>query len=85
MLYFNITFVGDIASNRGPSVSETCTNDGPSSTNGTYVYGINDAGQIVGFSYDSGDTAYGFIYSGGIYTTLDDPFNCPTSAPVRQI
>ena len=35
--------------------------------------GINDAGQIVGFYYDSSVTAHGFLYSGGNYTTLDDP------------
>src|SRR5204863_7137588 len=39
--------------------------------------GINDSGQIVGF-YTTGDLitggrGHGFLYSGGIYTTLDDP------------
>ena len=36
-----------------------------------YAYGINDAGQIVG-TYNGSDGTHGFIYSGGIYTQLDD-------------
>jgi uncharacterized membrane protein len=34
----------------------------------TYATGINDAGQIVGYT-----DAHGFLDSGGTYTTLDDP------------
>ncbi len=40
---------------------------------GTNANGINDAGQIVGYYADtSGD--HGFLYSGGTYATLDDPW-----------
>ena len=51
----------------------------PNHTNGTVALGINDAGQIVGYYYGSpaqaGDSPprHGFIYSGGIYTTIDNP------------
>jgi probable HAF family extracellular repeat protein len=39
---------------------------------GTNAIGINASGQIVGtFTNDSG--RHGFLYSGGVYTTLDDP------------
>jgi probable HAF family extracellular repeat protein len=34
--------------------------------------GINDAGQIVG-RYDIPGSTHGFLYSGGTYTTIDDP------------
>jgi probable HAF family extracellular repeat protein len=34
--------------------------------------GINDAGQIVG-SYRNNSGNHGFLYSGGTYTTIDDP------------
>ncbi len=40
---------------------------------GTEAYGINDAGQIVGDYADSSGAVHGFLYSGGSYTTLDDP------------
>jgi len=39
----------------------------------TVPSGINDAGQIVGW-YGSG-VQHGFLYSGGAYTTLDDPLS----------
>ncbi|TMJ85481.1 MAG: hypothetical protein E6G76_16135, partial [Alphaproteobacteria bacterium] len=34
--------------------------------------GINATGQIVGF-YDNDSGRHGFLYSGGTYTTIDDP------------
>src|SRR5712691_1756464 len=40
---------------------------------GTYAQSINAAGQVVGYYYDSNQIAHGFLYSGGTYTTLDDP------------
>ena len=40
---------------------------------GTIATGINNSGQIVGTYYDSSGTAHGFLYSGGIYTTIDGP------------
>ena len=49
------------------------TIDDPSAANGTSAGGINDLGQIIG-SYDDGSNhAHGFLYSGGIYTTIDIP------------
>ena len=40
---------------------------------GTLAYGINDNGDIVGH-YNADGSVHGFLYSGGSYTTLDDPF-----------
>src|SRR5262249_41558435 len=39
---------------------------------GTQAHGINNAGQIVG-QYFTNNATHGFLYSGGTYTTLDDP------------
>jgi probable HAF family extracellular repeat protein len=39
---------------------------------GTEANGINDMGQIVG-AYFIGNTNHGFLYSGGQFTTIDDP------------
>jgi probable HAF family extracellular repeat protein len=39
----------------------------------TLVSGINDAGQIVGAYSDASGKFHGFLYSGGAYTTIDDP------------
>jgi probable HAF family extracellular repeat protein len=36
--------------------------------------GINDLGQIVGYYSDSSGATHGFLYSSGIYTTLNEPF-----------
>jgi probable HAF family extracellular repeat protein len=47
------------------------TIDDPSGRS-TSAHGINNAGQIVG-QYFSNNAAHGFLYSGGTYTTLDDP------------
>ena len=47
----------------------------PLGVNGTFAYGINDSGQIVGFYYDATDTAHGFVYQGGAYITLNGPLN----------
>jgi probable HAF family extracellular repeat protein len=40
---------------------------------GTFAKGINNAGQVVGYYNASGGAIHGFLYSGGSYTTLDDP------------
>jgi probable HAF family extracellular repeat protein len=47
--------------------------DNPFAASGTVAEGINAAGQIVGYYADSNDDYHGFLYNGGIYTTLDDP------------
>jgi probable HAF family extracellular repeat protein len=49
-------------------------------TNGTYAEGINDAGKIVGYYYDSAGLSHGFLYSGGNYITLDFGTNNQTFA-----
>src|SRR5262245_17627252 len=44
----------------------------PSSLLGsTDAYGINNAGQVVGYYFDSQGKNHGFLYSGGSYTTID--------------
>jgi probable HAF family extracellular repeat protein len=51
-------------------------------TDGTQAYGINDLGQIVGVYFVStnpGEVAHGFMYSNGVFTTIDDP-NAGTGA-----
>ena len=51
-----------------------------SSSNQVIASGINDAGQIVGsYSTDGGNTFSGFIFSGGVLTTLDEPDADPTT------
>jgi probable HAF family extracellular repeat protein len=65
-----------------PNGATWTTLDDPLATNGTIAYGINDAGQIVG-TYNTSTGTHSFIYSGGIYTTIDDPVNGHTFARVR--
>ena len=45
---------------------------GPHSVQGTQANGI-DGGNIVGNYVDAMDNEHGFLYSGGTWTTLDDP------------
>ena len=40
---------------------------------GTYLFGINDAGQIVGGIADGSQFGHSFIYSGGVFTELNVP------------
>ncbi|WP_347990148.1 DUF3466 family protein [Methylomonas sp. AM2-LC] len=49
----------------------TTLND-PNSTKGTYAYGINNSGDVVGY-FDNGNVGNGFLYNGSTYTTLIDP------------
>src|SRR5258707_1379444 len=48
--------------------------DDPSARTGgaTEAFGINAAGQVVG-QYRNASGLHGFLLSGGMYTTLDDP------------
>jgi probable HAF family extracellular repeat protein len=48
-------------------------------TGGTEALGINDMGQIVG-TYDNATGSHAFLYSGGSYTTIDDPLANGTHA-----
>ena len=47
--------------------------DNPFGPSGTLAEGINAAGEIVGYYADSNGDLRGFLYNGGVYTTLDDP------------
>ena len=38
----------------------------------TQAYGVNDADQIVGY-YQDGAGNHGYLLSGGVFTTLNDP------------
>jgi probable HAF family extracellular repeat protein len=49
------------------------TLDDPSAIFGTYAYGINGQHQIVGYYVDGSGHKNGFAYSGGSYTTIDNP------------
>ena len=40
---------------------------------GTWVSGIDTAGDVVGYYIDSSQVHHGFLLSSGIYTTIDDP------------
>lgn len=57
----------------GPALSQTLnfsTLDNPTSSVGTLLTGINVAGQIVGIVRQSDQTARGFIYNAGTFSTL---------------
>ena len=48
---------------------------------GTYANGINSNGQVAGYFIDAAGSTHGFVYTGGTWTTLDDPnaSDCLTS------
>jgi probable HAF family extracellular repeat protein len=54
--------------------------DRPFGPTGTVAEGINGAGQIVGYYADNNGDEHGFLYNGGIYTTIDDPGAFGTTA-----
>ncbi len=45
-----------------------------SGASGTLASDINDAGQIVGFYYESAVVWHGFLLSGGVYTPINVTF-----------
>jgi probable HAF family extracellular repeat protein len=48
--------------------------------------GINNRGDIVGlYSTDGGDSTHGFIFRGGVYTTIDVPFTGATNTQIFSI
>src|SRR5262249_12051181 len=49
------------------------TLDDPNGINGTWPFGINASGQVVGYYWDTNFVSHGFLLSGGQYTTLDAP------------
>src|SRR2546421_10497469 len=44
------------------------------STGTTQAFGVNDADKIVGSYLDANSKSHGFLYSGGTFITLNDPF-----------
>src|SRR5919206_362905 len=57
-----------------PSANWSVTHSNGYTSNGsTNASGINNAGQIAGYYTASNGNAYGFLLSGGTYTTIDDP------------
>src|SRR5436190_4126075 len=60
---------------RSMPVNTYTTLDDPLATNGTFAWGINASGQIVGSYGDASIFYHGFLYSGGSYTTLDGPLS----------
>jgi probable HAF family extracellular repeat protein len=46
----------------------------PLGAKGTFAYGINDAGQIVGGYIDSSSNWHGFLDTNGTFTTINVPF-----------
>jgi probable HAF family extracellular repeat protein len=56
-----------------PIYTYTTLNDLLVNNTGTWARCINDVGQIVGYYEDSSYVDHGFLYSGGRYTTLNDP------------
>src|SRR5436190_23887020 len=56
-----------------PVNTYTTLDDPSAGSGGTVAQGINAAGQIVGYYLDASFKSHGFLYSGGTYTTLDDP------------
>ena len=52
----------------------------PSGNGYTVAEGINDAGQIDGFYYDSGAAQHGFLLTGGGYVPIDVPGAASTQA-----
>ena len=53
-----------------PAAAESASGGGLS---GTHATAINSSGQVVGYYVDANGVPNGFLYSGGTYTTLDDP------------
>jgi len=39
----------------------------------TFPYGINDAGEVIGYYVAAGQRFHGFLYNAGTFTTFDDP------------
>ena len=57
-----------------------CRPCNPNTFTGTIPQGINNLGQITGI-YAINGNPYGFLYSGGVYTTLDPPDGFSTIEP----
>ncbi len=51
-------------------------------TEGTYAFGVNDYGEVVGYCVNLNSANYlnGYVYLNGSYTTIDDPLGTDTVA-----
>src|SRR5581483_5500059 len=47
--------------------------DNPNGVNGTFVQGTDTAGDLVGSYIDVSFNTHGFLFSNGVYTTIDYP------------
>jgi probable HAF family extracellular repeat protein len=73
--FFGVAAALGLSSKISPAFATSftfATFDVPSAT-ATFGEGINSAGQIVGYYSYSMGSPHGFLYSGGVYTTFDDP------------
>src|SRR5271165_2769968 len=50
----------------------------------TEAYGINDSGAVTGYYTAAGGEGFGFVYSGGAYTTLTYPGASGSSVTVGR-
>lgn len=63
------------------TIDDPLATAGPSGADpayGTYLSGINDSGQIVGYYTDSNGN-HGFVDNGGIFTIIADPLGGDTT------
>jgi uncharacterized membrane protein len=72
--YFTVTFPDGSGSSPLGFVKsgDAYTTVAPPGSIATFVWGINDAGQLVG-SYADGTGNHGFVKTGPVYTTIDVP------------
>ena len=61
------------------------TIDNPAANGVTVAVDINNADQIVGYYIDAAMKSHGFLLSGGVFTTLDDPFATTLPASVSTL
>jgi hypothetical protein len=59
---------------------------GTGNSSGTYAWGINSAGQAIVSSASSDlSTSTNYLYSGGVYTAINDPLALPRTTQVYSI
>jgi len=62
----------------------TTVTDPTVGTNGTYAFGINDSGEVVGYfetyTVGAGTHLNGYVYRDGVYKTISDPLGIATFA-----
>jgi uncharacterized membrane protein len=84
MLMFDAgMFPGQQTTGSKTMITYTALND-PLAANDTVAQGVNNASRIVGWYQASSDAYYGFLYSGGSYTTLNDPLAVGSAEPLTM-